>query len=86
MALVTDHFVTQRLPAADKGYLGCIYAWNEAERSRNQCKDQSCADTVPVDDKTALMAKMEELKAHQCGMSYALQMIPLTDRAQPVKP
>jgi hypothetical protein len=84
-ALLTGYLVARQLPAENKGYIGCLYVWNEAERSRNLCKDKACADDVPMDDRNALTEKLEELRTQGCGLDSALQMISPAAAAVPVK-
>lgn len=74
--LLIDYAVASQIPA-EKEAIHCAGVLIRArEKAHESCKDKICADTVIADDKQTLIKWLDELKSHQCDLSYAYQMVP----------
>jgi hypothetical protein len=75
--LLVKYVVGHQVPENKQGYIGCLLTLNQSRDGRilAACKDdKKCIEAPQGDKKEDLMLQLDELRAHQCSISYALQM------------
>jgi hypothetical protein len=82
--LMMGHFLAYHLPKDERGYVGCVYALTypytalaqlELQNDSPCDEDKKCVESILSESKEHLLKQLDELKAHQCTLTYAFQML-----------
>jgi hypothetical protein len=73
--VLVQNVIGSEAPADKRGYISCLTMFNQFRQALTPCNEHiACIETIPADTKDQLTPLLDDLKAHQCSSSYALDL------------